>query len=111
MGHVMNTKQIVLSAVLVDYLAFTGWACYSAGWAGIVETVASPAGMQMTAELLLFFATAATFIYRDAKARGRAAGAWAGAVMCTGIVSVLLYLVAVTRSETAPQGALSPALS
>lgn len=107
----MNTKQIVLSAVLVDYLAFTGWAVYSAGSTGIVETVTSPAGLQMTAELLLFFGTAAVFVYRDAKERGRAAGAWAGAIMCTGIVSVLLYLISITGTEEAPRGAFSPAVS
>ncbi len=107
----MNTKRLILSAVLLDYLAFTAWALYAAGWAGVVDTVASPIGLQMTAELLLFFGVAATYVYRDAQARGLKAGRWAASVMCTGIVGVLIYLIQRSKSPAPARGALQPAVS
>ena len=109
----MNTKKILLSALLVDYVAFSAWAASQAGWSGIVQGVTSPVGMQMTAELLLFFAVGATYVHRDARRRGRAAGAWAASVMCTGIVGVLLYLItgAPAAEDEAGDRALRAAVS
>ena len=107
----MNTKQILLSAVLVDYLAFTGWAAYADGWSGIAATMTAPTGLQMTAELVLFFAVGATLVYRDAKRRNKNAVVWAASVMCTGIIGVLLYLIGRAATETEARGALRPALS
>lgn len=93
MAPVMNTKQVILSAVLVDYLALTGWAIHAAGLQGIVDGISSPVGIQMAAELLLFFTAGAAFVYRDAKTHARHAAGWAASVMCTGIIGVLLYAI------------------
>ncbi len=110
----MNIQRLVPAALLVDYLALTAWACNAAGWDGIVSTVSGPAGIQMTAELVLFFGVAATFIHRDAKRRGRNAAGWAAGVMCSGIVGVLLYLIAIGGKEQNAErraDAFAPAVS
>lgn len=112
MAGIMNIKRILLSAVLVDYLAFTGWAAYVAGWSGIVAGVTNPVGLQMTAELVLFFAVGATLVFRHARQHGRHAKAWAAAVACTGIIGVLLYLISIAQpSAVSASGAPRPALA
>lgn len=105
----MNTKRILFSALLVDYLAFTAWALHAAGWSGVLATMGSPAGLQMCSELALFFGLGASYVWHDAGRRG-ASRVWAAAVLFTGVAGLLTYLVYRERQES-ESPVLEPALS
>ena len=89
----MKLKTILIAAVLVDFLALTGWAFANASWAALVEMLSSPLGIQVAADLCIALTFASVWIWRDAKSRGLNPLPWIVLTWTTGSPGPLAYAI------------------
>ncbi len=90
----MNRKQILLSLVLVDFVAFTAWAVYSLGLREAFGTVLYNAStVQMILDLVIALSVGAWLMVADAKKRGINPWPYVALTACTGSPGLLVYLI------------------
>ncbi|HJN76834.1 MAG TPA: DUF2834 domain-containing protein [Myxococcota bacterium] len=91
----MNTKQVLLSFVLVDFVAVSAWSIWSSGGVmPIIEAAfATPANIQTAADFAIFVALALVWMWRDARKLGLSPLPWVAATIGTGSVGFLAYLI------------------
>ena len=98
----MNAKQLGLTFVLVDFLAFNVYALYQHGTVGMLELVmANTATLAVTADLLIALTLIAFWIARDAHRRGVSAFPYLIATALLGSGGPLLYLIRRTGDSRA----------
>ncbi len=90
----MKFRQILLSLLVVDFLAVTSWAVYEHGFVGFITTVlATPAGIAVFTDLCLALTVAAGWTWYDARRRGGTGWHWFGLTALLGSAAPMLYLV------------------
>ena len=90
----MNGKQILLSLVLVDFLAATAWALIALGPAEAFATVMhNPATMLITFDLLIALSIATVWMVGDAKQRGTNPWPFVALTLATGSAGPLAYVI------------------
>lgn len=100
----MNAKQIVLSLVLVDFLATTVWALAELGLAGAFAVVThNPATILLTFDLLIALTIATVWMVSDAKQRGVNPWPYVALTLGTGSAGPLAYLIGRFADAEAPR--------
>lgn len=90
----MNTKQIVLSVVLVDFLAFTGWVVANHGYFGLIaEAHSSWPGVQVLVDLIIALSLVMGWMVVDARKHGLVVWPYLVATLALGSLAPLAYLV------------------
>jgi hypothetical protein len=104
----MNYKQILLSLVLLEFLAATIWAYASMGVVGAFAVIAdNPATMLITFDLLIALVFSTVWMVSDAKKRGANPWPYLALTLATGSGGLLAYLI-VRVGEPAPRAARVP---
>lgn len=90
----MNTKQIVLSIVTLDFLAFTAWVVAEHGYIGIfAEVLATWPGVQVLADLAIALCLVMGWMLADARKHGLTVAPYLVATLALGSLGPLAYLV------------------
>lgn len=90
----MNKKQILLTIVLVDFLALTAWAIAEVGFvqifAGLLD---DPGSVQVGVDLLLAIGMIAAWMWVDARKHGLTVAPYLLLTATLGSIGPLLYLI------------------
>lgn len=90
----MNKKQILLTIVLVDFLALTAWAIAEVGFvqifAGLLD---NPGSVQVGVDLLLAIGMIAAWMWVDARKHGLTVAPYLLLTATLGSIGPLLYLI------------------
>lgn len=90
----MNTKQIVLSLLLVDFLALTGWAVLEVGYFNIFAGIlADPGSMLLGVDLLLAIGMVVAWMWVDARKHGLSVAPYLLITATLGSAGPLIYLI------------------
>ena len=101
----MNLKQLGLGIVLADFAALTGYAVYHHGYLAFFDVQAMNAiQLQILIDLIIALSFVATWMLRDAKARGISAVPFVVITLFLGSIGPLLYLLRREATETRPAG-------
>jgi hypothetical protein len=109
----MNRTVLLLGIVLADFLGLTAWALYHHGYVGLFEAaIASPAGIQVSVDLVIALSLFMVWMWRDARERGIAALPFVLLTATLGSIGALAYLLrrelgreAVTEGRPLPAAA------
>src|SRR5262245_17742298 len=97
----MNAKQIGLSVLLADFVAFTAYALYQYGYVGFFEVaIGDTVGVQLLVDLVIALSLFTIWMIRDARERGIAPLPYLVLVLTLGSIGALAYLI---RRESQPQ--------
>lgn len=98
----MNTKQIVLSILVVDFLALTAWAVMEVGYFNIFAGIlAGPGSILLGVDLLLAIGMVAAWMWVDARKHGLNVAPYLLLTATLGSAGPLIYLI---RRETLLRG-------
>lgn len=98
----MNRRNLAL-VILVPFTALTLYAIAQVGFIGIWEQLfAGPAAWQIGVDLVIALVLVLTWLFEDARARGRNPWPWFAMTLCLGSFGPLLYLA--TRRAHRPVG-------
>lgn len=87
----MRAFLIVLTAA---FTAFTGWVVLQTGYLGFFgQLLSTKAGWQVLADITIALVLVLSWIWRDARARGRRFWPYAVLTLLLGSIGPLLYLV------------------
>ena len=90
----MNRTVLILAVVLADFLGLSGWALYRHGYVGLFETVlATPAGIQVSTDLVVALALVSLWMWRDARERGISLLPFVVLTATLGSIGPLCYLL------------------
>lgn len=90
----MNTKQIVLSILAVDFLCLTGWAVYEVGYFNIFAGILNgPGSILLGVDLLLAIGMVAAWMWVDARKHGLSVAPYLVLTATLGSAGPLLYLI------------------
>lgn len=90
----MNKKQILLTIVLVDFLALTAWAIAEVGFLDIFAGVlANPGSVLLGVDLLLAIGMVAAWMWVDARKHGLTVAPYLLLTATLGSAGPLLYLI------------------
>lgn len=90
----MNTKQIVLSVVLLDFLALTAYAVHVHGYIGLfAHELSSWAGIQVLTDLTLALGMVMAWMVVDARKHGLKVAPYLLGTLALGSVAPLVYLI------------------
>lgn len=90
----MNWKALLVAVILLDFLALTGLALWESGYVGLFQyQLATWAGMQVLADLVIACALIALWMYRDARQRGVNPWPYLLLTMAAGSIGPLAYLL------------------
>ncbi|MCA9662245.1 MAG: DUF2834 domain-containing protein [Myxococcales bacterium] len=91
----MNGKKILLTLLLIDFLATTVWALVEHGGyvTAMADLLASPVGKLATFDLVIALTIATVWMWRDATARRMNPLPYVVLTLLTGSAGPLLYLV------------------
>ena len=95
----MKASTIILSIVLIDFLALTAYAVSQVGYLGILEAgLASWGSAQIFADLVIACSLAVVWMVVDARERGLNPWPYVGVTLFAGSFGPLLYLLRRARS-------------
>lgn len=90
----MNTKQIVLSIVTLDFLAFTVWVVAEHGFVGTFAAVLSTwPGVQVATDLVIALCMVMAWMVVDARKLGLSVAPFVVATLVAGSLGPLAYLI------------------
>ncbi len=89
----MNTRQIVLSLVLLAFGAQTGFVFYQQGFGWIPELFATPLSITVFADLVIALSLICIWMVADARQRGTSAWGYLVLTLLAGSVGPLIYLI------------------
>ncbi len=90
----MNTKQIVLSILLVDFIALTVWAVIEVGFFNIFAGIlANPGSIQVGVDLVLACGMIAAWMWVDARKHGLRVAPYLVLTAILGSIGPLVYLI------------------
>lgn len=88
----MNRRNLAL-VLLIPFTALTVYAITQVGFIGIWEQLfAGPAAWQIGVDLVVALVLVLTWLFEDARARGRNPWPWLAMTLCLGSFGPLLYL-------------------
>ena len=91
----MNIKKTMLSVIFISFSVFSSWVIWKVGYAGIWQAgIESPGSFQILLDLVICCLIISTWINGDARARGINPYPWFIAVLTTGSLAILVYLIA-----------------
>jgi hypothetical protein len=94
----------LLIAVTAAFSAFTFWALAQTGLVGFYEQLlATPAGMQVFADIAIALVLVLAWMWRDAASAGRRFWPYAIVTLMLGSIGPLLYLLLTPAAARAPQ--------
>lgn len=95
----MNTRQIGLSFVLADFVAFSAYVVYHYGYVGLFQAaLANAATAQVLIDLGIALTCFVVWMLRDARERGIGAAPYLVLTLTLGSIGALAYLI---RRESA----------
>lgn len=90
----MNRKQILLTLVFIDFLAFTAWVVAEYGFVGIFTAVLSTwPGVQVFIDLLIGMGMVMAWMWTDARKHGLNVAPYLLATLIAGSLGPLAYLI------------------
>ena len=90
----MNGKKILLSLVLLDFLALTVWVVLDTGYFAAIDQLASTwVGMLAIFDLLISLTIATVWMWTDAKRHGVNPLPYLALTLVTGSAGPLLYVI------------------
>jgi hypothetical protein len=90
----MTAKRLLLWAVLIDFLALTGYVLYTHGLVGVFElATANAVTILLTTDLLIALTLVLVWLWGDARDRGISPMPYALLTLATGSAGPLLYLI------------------
>ncbi|MCA9690543.1 MAG: hypothetical protein R3A51_17680 [Nannocystaceae bacterium] len=91
----MNAKKIVLTLILVDFLAMTAWVMWEYGGplAAMGALLSTTLGQLACFDLTIALSLAAVWIFKDARARGVSPTPYLALTLLTGSAGPLAYLI------------------
>lgn len=104
----MNAKRIGLGIVLADFAALNAYVVYRHGYVGFFQlALANVATVAIFVDLVIALSLVMAWMWRDARANGRAFLPYAVLTLLFGSIGPLTYLVTATdtRSSAVPTAA------
>lgn len=90
----MNRKQILLSLVFVDFLAFSAWVVAEYGFVGTFATILSNLpGIQVFTDLFIALCMVMAWMWTDARKHGLSVAPYLLATLAVGSLGPLAYLI------------------
>ncbi|MDM7860349.1 DUF2834 domain-containing protein [Alteromonas sp. ASW11-36] len=90
----MNVRLILLLVTLALFGAYSGWLLLDVGYIAIWQAgFANPSSLQILIDLVIACLIITSWMIGDAKARGITVWPWIVAVLTTGTLAILVYLV------------------
>lgn len=90
----MTLRKALLWILFVDFAAFSSWVMWDAGYLGIWQAgMASPASWQLLLDLAIACVLISVWIKGDAESRGINPWPWMVAIVFTGSLATLAYLL------------------
>jgi hypothetical protein len=90
----MNTKKTGLWAILISFSLFSSWVMWQVGYVGIWQAgLVSSASVQILVDLVICCLIISSWMIGDARARGISPYPWLIAVLTTGSLAILVYLI------------------
>lgn len=91
----MKAKKIVAALVFADFVALNAWAFYRSGVSGFLAYLDTmgPWGMVLGADLVIALGMVLTWLWADAKKKGRSAFGYTALTVALGSVGTLLYVL------------------
>lgn len=90
----MNRTVFVLAVVLADFVGLSAWALYHHGYVGLFEVaLATPAGIQVSTDLVLALSLVSLWMWHDSRERGIAFLPFALLTATLGSIGPLCYLL------------------
>ena len=90
----MNVKKIGLWTILISFSVFSSWVMLNVGYVGIWQAgLESPASFQILLDLVICCLIISSWINADARSRGINPLPWFVAILTTGSLAILVYLV------------------
>lgn len=90
----MNAKQIVLSIVTLDFLAFTAWVVAEHGLVGVfAEVLSTWPGVQVMTDLVIALCIVMAWMIVDARKLGLSVAPYILATLAAGSLGPLAYLL------------------
>ena len=90
----MNAKQLGLEAVLIGFVAFTGYVVYQHGYIGIFEqSTANAATIQVFLDLVIALSLVLVWMWQDARKQEISPLPYVILTLTLGSIGPLLYLI------------------
>lgn len=90
----MTLKRFILWFLFINFLCFSTWVMWHAGYIGIWQAgFESPASLQILLDLIICCLLVSAWIIKDAKARGANPYPWIIGTVMTGSIAPLGYLL------------------
>jgi len=97
----MNRTVFILAVVLADFVGLSAWALYHHGYVGLFEAaLATPAGIQVTTDLVVALSLVSLWMWRDSRERGISFLPFALLTVTLGSIGPLCYLLRRELGET-----------
>jgi hypothetical protein len=104
----MNTKQILLALLLLDFTGLTAYAVFHYGYVGFFEAMlSSTVGITLFVDLVIALGLVTVWMWQDARDRGWTPIPYALLTLALGSVGPLLYLIRRVGADEAPVGSLA----
>ena len=98
----MNIKRICLWVIFISFSVFSSWVMWKVGYAGIWQAgMESPGSFQILLDLAICCLVICSWINADARSRGINPYPWFVAVLTTGSLAILVYLIAREHQKSA----------
>ncbi len=90
----MNLRFVLLIVIFALFGGYTFWLLFEVGYIAIWQAgFASPASLQILLDLVIACLIICSWMIGDAKARGLTIWPWILAVVTTGTIAILVYLI------------------
>jgi len=91
----MNVKRMCLWIIFISFSAFSSWVMWKVGYVGIWQAGTESSGsLQILLDLVICCLIICSWIIADARSRGVNPYPWLVAVLSTGSLAILVYLLA-----------------
>ncbi len=97
-----KTIKVLLSLVLIDFLALTGYVLYHYGLGFLDVVVSNSVTALITFDLLIALSMISVWMWRDARSRDINPWPYVVLTLCTGSAGPLLYFIKTWRSDARP---------
>ena len=90
----MSTRKLLLWSVLLAFAAYSTWALFQVGYLGIWQSgLTGPGALQILLDLVIACGVFIVWMLADARQRQITAWPWILAILATGTIAILVYLL------------------
>lgn len=105
----MSVRGVLLITVFMLFAGYSGWLLLDVGYFAIWQAgFESPASLQILMDLVIACLVISSWMIGDARARGVVVWPWLAAVLATGTLAILVYLIV---REFSKQSVAQPSLN